>query len=148
MAIEDNTRYTTEQKHQALREMRRKRTRLIEDARVACAEGDAEGVQKKVAEVRRLDDIVISTLKADLKFAPNGPAELWDFKPIDEEDFMDKNPRAADVAKLSPFEQSVVMAKVERAKAQNLAKAEQNERLQKKSGRRGFKDWGTPLNPR
>jgi len=46
------------------------------------------------------------------------------------------------LAKLSPFELSVVMAKVEREKANRLAKAA------KKPTRRSFANWGTPLNPR
>lgn len=168
--------YTTEEKHACLREMRRERARLVEDARVAYAKGDSAGAEKKFAEVRRLDNIVIMTLKNDPKFAPNGPDELWDFKPIDEEDFMGKSyihTRTGDktmlyltahknsaqemnetldrLAKLSPFERSVVMAKVEREKAQNLAKA-QGDTLKKT----GTKTWGehfcfapgTPLNPR
>lgn len=81
---------TTEEKHAALCEMRRKRARLVENARVAYAKGDAAGAEKELAEVRRLDSIVTVTLKNDPKFAPNGPDVLWDFKPIDEEDFMGK----------------------------------------------------------
>ncbi|MBD8873867.1 hypothetical protein [Rhodanobacter sp. DHB23] len=47
-----------------------------------------------------------------------------------------------ELAKLSPFELSAVMAKVEREKANQLAKSA------KKPGRRSFANWGTPLNPR
>lgn len=47
-----------------------------------------------------------------------------------------------ELAKLSPFELSVVMAKVEREKANRLAKAA------KKTTRRSFANWGIPLNPR
>lgn len=47
-----------------------------------------------------------------------------------------------ELAKLSPFELSVVMAKVERQKANQLAKGA------KKANRRSFANWGTPLNPR
>lgn len=52
------------------------------------------------------------------------------------------------LAKLSPFELSVVMAKVERERAQQLAKAEKADRLAKKTIRRSFATWGAPLNPR
>jgi len=56
-----------------------------------------------------------------------------------------------ELAKLSPFELSVLLAKAERMKAQALAKAE-TQRL-KKSGSnnrpRGYgPHWGTPLNLR
>lgn len=48
-----------------------------------------------------------------------------------------------ELAKLSPFELSAVMAKVEREKAKQLAKGA------KKGGRPIFASrWGTPFNPR
>jgi hypothetical protein len=87
----ERTHFTTAEKQQMLIEGRRKRAALVQVIRAAYARGDIAEAEENMAAVRRTDAAFIGSLKNDPGFAPNGPESLWDFKPIDEEDFMGKN---------------------------------------------------------
>lgn len=58
---------------------------------------------------------------------------------------MDRADTLVEFAKLPPIELSVMLAKLERHNALQLAKGANPT---KRTARRTFADWGTPLNPR